>query len=200
MPHTNPTLTTEQQVQLLIRRKARQLRRRPECRRESLEDLQQELWCRWLHRQCPADSVAPTPQQLARSLKQVIANLLRAHQAAKRRPHSLASLSEGAGWHTKNSREPSEEERSRHRACWTPPVQVQVDCQADLAAAMNVLSPAIVELASQLRHQSLSELARSLKIPRSTLVSRLRPLQQRCAELGLDDYLPRSSSFRERTG
>lgn len=179
----------------LIRRIARQLARRPEFRHEETADIRQTLWADLLQR---LPRYRPERARLTtfidRVTKHKAASLIEARRAAKRgngRRHISLSfeMDDGEGGITELHETISQD----HYLRWTRgAVRSEVDrleLAIDLEQAVSLL-PAEDRVACLLLvEMNISDVARVLGVPRSTLYGTVYRLRRVFRDLGLHGYL-----------
>ncbi len=180
MPSDRPANSLDPTIQALIRRKARQLIGRAGFRADDREDIEQELHLLLLKRLTAFDPIrGPLERFVTRVLGRYGTNLLRRQRAGKRdhrrtRPPATAGP-EGLADDARRPQRRSQEELS--------------DLAADVANLLRQLPPTLRDLAARLQSASLAQVARDLRVPRTTLYSRIRRLRQSFEDAGLRAYL-----------
>ncbi len=168
------------QTAALIRKKAAQLAFLVRPATHDREDFEQDLALELLKRLPRFDSRLLSREAFDRMIvRRATANILRHHQAARRDDRAVLALAARpdwaaeTGWGTEFMRDRSLLAQDLH------------DLQAKLP-------PDLHALAERLKFQSLSEAARSLGLPRSTLYERFQALKRWLK--ALDDSLSPSSA------
>ncbi|GIW56683.1 MAG: hypothetical protein KatS3mg082_3087 [Nitrospiraceae bacterium] len=164
----------------IIRRKIKQLVGRAGFTRQDREDLEQELILRLLQSLHLFD-----PEQAHRNvfvttvIERAVAMILRERLARKRNGGTVQSLDhahEKAG----DATEPVDPRRSHEE---------QINLATDLAEVLAKLPHDLRALAERLKTQSLSQAAREMGIPRSTLQRQVQRLRRCFEDAGLRIYL-----------
>lgn len=164
----------------IIRRKIKQLVGRAGFTKQDREDLEQELLLRLLQSLHLFD-----PEQAHRNvfvttvIERAYAMIVRERLAKKRNGGAIRSLDharEKAG----DATEPVDPKSSHEE---------QVDLATDLAEVLAKLPHDLRALAEQLKTQSLSQAARDLGVPRSTLQRQVQRLRRCFEDAGLRIYL-----------
>jgi hypothetical protein len=161
----------------LIRSKATRLAKRTIFADMGVADIEQEL----AHRLLPAldrfDANAGHMNWYVSSvLTRLVALLIRERNTQKRQPKGLCSLETAI---RTGVPEPPNPSSSDHLA----------DLKIDLAEVLALLPPDLLDLAERMKTQTLAEVARDVKTPRSTLQRRVERLRQRFEDRDLDVYL-----------
>jgi RNA polymerase sigma-70 factor (ECF subfamily) len=192
-------------VRDLIRRKARRLARRRGSTHQDREDIEQDLVLDLLERLPAFDPDKADRDVFVRMVvSHAVADLLRRTRARKRDDRSVASL--GAPLADEGDGPPDlaaavgRPERDARLGRRPRDDAEQAQLALDLAEVVARLPPALRDLAERLKTRSVSEVARDLGIPRTTLRDRLRVIGGRLERAGLRDYLPRRPSPGAGTG
>lgn len=158
----------------VIAHKARRYAGRSEFADMDAEDLEQEFTFRLLKSLSRFDRGKAHPNAFVSTvLARAEAMHFRERMAGKRDPGVLQSLN------APGASEPPDPGREDDR----------IDLAADLKEVLAELPPDLRDLAGRLTNRSLSEVARDLKIPRSTLQRRVQRLRQCFEDAGLRVYL-----------
>ncbi len=178
----------------LIRRKAKQLARKRGFTINDAEDIEQWLAVKLLKHLAAFDPEQGHPNVFVKTVvERYAANLLRNSRAEKRDRHRVCSLSmivdyddngpieleETIGQRELDSRL-GRESRDPHEAS---------DLAMDVADVLAGLPPELRDLCERLKHASVSDVARDLGVPRTTLYESIRKLRKHFAEIGLKSYL-----------
>ncbi|GIW55530.1 MAG: hypothetical protein KatS3mg082_1934 [Nitrospiraceae bacterium] len=164
----------------IIRRKIKQLVGRAGFSRQDREDLEQELLLRLLQSLHLFD-----PAQAHRNvfvttvIERAVAMILRERLARKRNGGTVQSL-DHAHEKARDATEPADPRRSH---------EDQINLATDLAEVLAKLPDDLRALAERLKRQSLSQAARDLGVPRSTLQRQVQRLRQCFEDAGLRIYL-----------
>jgi RNA polymerase sigma factor (sigma-70 family) len=178
----------------LIRRKAWQLVKSGAFTQSDREDIEQNLRLKLLKSQSSYDPEEGPWIALARTVvERHAATLLRDRLATKRGHHQTISLQrhvkdpDGGSIELGNTLLSEQQEKRRgyvsrsHLDSW--------QLIHDIAEVFRNLPPDQRELAEQLKTKSISQAARDLNVPRTTLYELMRKLRRRCERAGLQDYL-----------
>ncbi|MCX7701184.1 MAG: sigma-70 family RNA polymerase sigma factor [Gemmataceae bacterium] len=178
----------------LIRRKARQLIGRAGFTQSDHADLEQELSLKLLKQLTAFDpAAAPWHAFVTTLIERHAASLLRHKQAEKRDHRRIASLhlpietpdhgpvelAETVSRRGQDARLGRESRSDEERA----------QLAADVADVLLNLPEDLQDLAERLKHASVSQVARDLGLPRTTLLRRLEPLRRTFEDKGLRDDL-----------
>lgn len=179
----------------LIHRKARQLARVPGFSPSDREDIAQELRLKLLMHSAGYD-----PQQGHRHafvtalVERHAANLLRAKRAEKRDHRSVRSLSmqladdaEEGPVELTDAISPRHLDARLGRA--SREEHELAELAMDVSEAIAGLPPELREVAQRLKTDTLSQIARDLGVPRTTLSDRVRKLRRCFEQTGLGDYV-----------
>jgi DNA-directed RNA polymerase specialized sigma24 family protein len=191
-------------TQGFVHKSARQLAGRFGFGTQDREELEQQFYLKLVPHLHQADPDSPTWKALvAVTVRRYVANLIRNNLAAKRdyrRGRSLHSVVDANG-------QPSDL-TDRIRACDIPShrsrsvrdSQDAMELVLDVAQCLNELDPIDLELCERLKHGSISQVAREMEIPRTTINAWVAKLRRRFERRGLRKYLCFASSNRERLG
>ena len=178
----------------LIRRKAKELARTRGFTINDVEDIQQLLAVKLLQHLAAFDPEQGHPNVFVKTVvERYAANLLRNSRAEKRDRRRVCSLSmivdyddngpieleETIGERELDSRL-GRETRDPHEAC---------DLAMDVTDALDGLSPELRDLCERLKYASVSDVARDLGVPRTTLYESIIKLRKHFEEIGLKGYL-----------
>jgi RNA polymerase sigma factor (sigma-70 family) len=167
-------------AQGIIRRKVRLLVNRAGFNKEDRQDLEQELILRLLQSLDVFDPEQAHPNVFITTvIERAVAMILRERRAKKRDGGIVRSLEQGQ---TRDGKIP---EPFDHR----PSDQDAFDLATDLAEALARLPDDLRALAERLKTQSLSQAARDLGVPRTTLQRQVQRLRQCFEDAGLRIYL-----------
>ncbi len=192
-PDTEPIL--DGFAQRLIRRKARQLARLPGFSLSDCEDIEQELRLKLLKHLASYDPQQGCRQAFVTALvERQAANLLRAKRAEKRDHRSVRSLSMVVAEDEEEGPvELADTISQRHLDARLGRATREEHELAELAMDVNDviagLPPELGELARRLKTDSLSQIARDLGVPRTTLADRVQKLRRCFEQAGLQHYL-----------
>jgi RNA polymerase sigma factor (sigma-70 family) len=161
----------------LVRRKARRLARRAVFADMEVADLEQELMVRLL---AALDRFNSNEGRLdayvTGVLSRLVAFLIRQRSAKKRYPVGQRSLDATV-------------EASLNDFPHDESAEELINLNIDLAEVLELLAPDQRDLAERLRTQSLAEIARDMKVPRSSLQRRVERIRRRFEDRGLAIYL-----------
>lgn len=190
MPHDDKPADIDPIAKEIIRRKARYLRSRGGFSPSDLPDLEQALSLHLLKRMTTFD---PRHADWAVFVAAVVtawgANRLRDRYAAKRNPHRLRPLPA--------TTEPDQQESGRSGELLSeqahdarlgrhhPPDQEQLELRLDVREALKRLPEDLRPIAERLQHISPAELARELRLPRTTLYELIARIRRRFQKMGL---------------
>jgi RNA polymerase sigma factor (sigma-70 family) len=175
----------------LIQAKARKLVGKAGITHSDREDIEQEAYLRLVQRLRSGPPISCHPMVvILRVIDQSIANQLRDRTAKKRDPLSVRSLY-GSPNDSKSRDELGDRvsnlDADRRRECRS---QFEMaDLGLDLEEVIAELSRDQQELCEALGIESVSELARRLETPRTTLNDKVRTVRRALEDRGLEDYL-----------
>lgn len=177
-----------------IRHKAKQIARLAGFSKSDVEDVQQQLVQRVLENLAAFDPAQGHFNVFAKTVvERYTANILRDARAEKRDCRQTCSLStivdedecgpvelgETIGQHELDARL-GIATRAPHEAC---------DLATDVADVLTGLPPELRDLCQRLQHASVSDVARDLNVPRTTLYESIRKLRKQFKTTGLKNYL-----------
>jgi RNA polymerase sigma-70 factor, ECF subfamily len=172
----------------LIRRKSRELATHENFTPSDQDDIAQDLWL-WLIEKL--DCFDPERGTIFAFIATIVdrkaASILRHHRAAKRdtcRCRSLSlSIRANDGTYVELASTITEDASDARlgKRTWHP--QYRTECELDLTTVLESLSDEDRELCERLMTQSLSEVARDMEVPRSTLQDRINRLRQQFTDL-----------------
>lgn len=178
----------------IIRRKINQLIGRAGFTEQDRTDLEQDLILRLLQSLPSFD-----PNQAHRNvftttvIERYVANILRDKQAEKRDHRRISSLhvmiNIGEDETTELAQTISQHELDAQRGRHPRSDEELAQLVEDVADVMATLPDQLGDLAERLKTQTVSEIARGMGIPRTTLSESVRRLRQRCERTGLKFYL-----------
>jgi RNA polymerase sigma-70 factor (ECF subfamily) len=167
-------------AQGIIRRKVRQLVGRAGFTKQDRQDLYQELVLRLLQSLELFDPDQSHPNVFITTvIERAVAMILRERRAKKRNGGTVQFL-DHARDNAGDSTEPVDPRRSQEE---------QIDLATDLAEALAKLPDDLRDLAERLKSQSVSQAARDLGMPRTTLQRQVQRLRQCFEDAGLRIYL-----------
>lgn len=195
MPCDGSLPTPYPSIAALIQRKASRLARRPEFRRDSPDDVRQDLWCQLLKRLTVDQAAALPAAHLSRVLKQVISKLVRHRRALNRR------LPAGACGPFCSSRMPplSAEDVIEQVVCEAS-ATAATDLAVDVTTVLDTLRADLRELAQELQQETVAEVARRRRIPPSTVYERVRQIRRHFQRAGFSPSRKYQPSSRAQTG
>lgn len=158
------------------------------------EDIEQELHLKLLKYLASYDPRKGRLQAFATAIvKRQAANLLRAKRALKRDHHGVRSLSMELANEEEGPVELADTISQRHLGARlgraTREEHELAALAMDIRDVIASLPPELADLAERLKTDSLSQIARDLGIPRTTLADRVRKLRRYFEQAGLRDYL-----------
>ena len=178
----------------IIRRKAGQLIGRAGFSTADRRGLEQELAARLIQAFQGFDPQKADRKAFATMVvERSIAKILRFQNAEKRNHRRTQSLnvrvkSATDGW-VELAETIGTDEYDARRGCATPDREKQIELQQDVQALLDSLPADLREIAEQLKHKSVAQIARDLDLPRSTLRYRLRELREWFEAENLQFYL-----------
>ena len=192
--HDDPTPDNLQAVaRSFIRGNVGRLIGKADFRRQDRQDLEQEVWTRlWARLRNYRKEKGQPHAFLAVAIERILVNLLRDRYAEKRDFRRVRSLlvkvrmDEGA---VELAQTISQQEQDARQGRSPRSDTERSDLVQDVADVIARLSEDQQQLAEQLQHHSLAEIARQRGVPRSTLQSRVRKLREIFDHAGLRDYL-----------
>jgi RNA polymerase sigma factor (sigma-70 family) len=167
-------------AQGIIRRKVRLLVNRAGFTKQDRQDLEQELVLRLLQSLDLFDPEQAHPNvYITTVIERAVAMILRERRAKKRDSGVVRSLDQGQ---TKDGKSPEPVDPR-------PNDQEVFDLAGDLAEVLARLPNDLRALAERLKSQSVSQAARELGVPRTTLQRQIQRLRQCFEDAGLRIYL-----------
>ncbi|HEY7158949.1 MAG TPA: hypothetical protein VH575_33700 [Gemmataceae bacterium] len=192
MPHDKPA-DIDPVAQDIIRRKAKKLKRLGGFSSSDSVDLEQDLTLHLLQRLPIFDPRrAGWPVFVITVLTTGGANLLRARFAAQRDFRRVGSLHQRVradDGRAELGQTLCQQQQDARQGRYPRGEAEGVGLVLDVAEVLARLPHDQRELAEQLKHYSLAEVARRLQVPRSTLQTRVRQLREIFDHAGLRDYL-----------
>jgi RNA polymerase sigma-70 factor (ECF subfamily) len=194
VPHDDPTYAQLQEIAgPLIRAKVRQMIGKSGHYGQDYSDLEQETWTRLWPRLRVYDRRRGQPHGfLGTVIDRILINLLRDRLAAKRDVRQVISLHQSArteeGQAELGQTISQEEGDARQERSARSETETSALVQ-DVAEVIARLPEYQRQLAQQLQHHSLAEIARQRGVPRSTLQSQVRKLRVVFDRAGLREYL-----------
>lgn len=179
---------------VVIRRKARQLVGRAGFTAQDREDIEQDLALRLLESLRSYDPAQGHRNAFVTAVvDRTAAKILRDRRTKKRNGgpvRSLDTLLRALDWDREEYDDVAHSfEESALIDRLPHGEEEQVDLRQDLASVLEHLPADLRDLAERLKTQSVSEAARDLGMPRTTLQRRVDQLRQHFEEAGLRDYL-----------
>jgi RNA polymerase sigma factor (sigma-70 family) len=176
----NDKIVLDRFAQGIIRRKARLLASRAGFTKQDHQDLEQELVLRLLQSLDLFDPEQAHPNVFITTvIERSVAMILRERRAKKRDGGVVRSLDQSQ---TKDGN--PVEPKDPH-----PGDQEAFDLASDLAEVLTRLPDKLSALAERLKRQSLSQVARDLGLPRTTLQRQVQRLRKCFEDAGLRIYL-----------
>jgi RNA polymerase sigma-70 factor, ECF subfamily len=178
----------------IIHRKVKQLIGRAGFTKQDHEDIEQELLLRVLQ---SLPSFNPHQAHynvfITTVVERYVANVLRNKQAKKRDYRRISSLNvmiaDSDGDPTELSETIGQQELDARRGRHSRSDAEHAQLQQDIADVIASLPEDMRDLAERLKTQNVSEIARGLGIPRTTLHESVRRLRLRFEQAGLKEYL-----------
>jgi len=179
---------------VVIRRKARQLVGRTGFTAQDREDIEQDLALRLLESLRSYDPAQGHRNAFVTAVvDRAAAKILRDRRTKKRNGghvRSLDTLLRALDWDKDEYDDVAHSFEESALVDRLPcGAEERIDLREDLAAVLARLPAELRDLAERLKTQSLSEAARELGVPRTTLQRRVAQLRQHFEEAGLRDYL-----------
>ena len=169
-----------------IRRTARRLVGHADFNQSDVEDIQQECWLDLVRRQAAYAAARSKPQaHISALLKKKAANLLAARFAQKRdvRREVEADSATSSGYDHSNGHSAFDRDVRRPTLNCGSREANQRDLCADLAEVIDSLPEDQRQICALLRHETVSEVARRLGIPRTTIYGKFADIRRRLASL-----------------
>jgi RNA polymerase sigma-70 factor (ECF subfamily) len=194
VPHNDvPSIELQDLTGPLIRVKILRLIGKAGFRQQDRPDLEQEIWTRLWPRLRAYDRRRGQPHGfLGTVIDRILINLLRDRLAAKRDVRQVISLHQSArteeGQAELGQTISQEEGDARQGRSARSETETSALVQ-DVAEVLARLPEDQQQLAQQLQHHSLAEIARQRGVPRSTLQSQIRKLRAVFDRAGLREYL-----------
>lgn len=178
----------------LIRRKARQLIGRAGFTQGDDEDIAQDLYLKLLKNWHSFDPSAGHPKAFAAAIvERQDANLLRDRTAEKRHHRRVCSLSvivhEPGEGRVELAATIAEQEKDRRLGREGRSDQESSELRSDVTEIVARLPDDLRDLCERLMHDTVSQVARDLDLPRSTLRAKARKLRRRLENTDLRKYL-----------
>lgn len=183
-----------------VRKRARGLVGNYGFRRSDRDEIEQSLYLKLAGRLDQADPNDPKWKAfVAKTVSRHIASMIRDREAAKRDHRRVCSIHVVIGADEEGPVELAatllEHETPAKRSREQRTEQETADLRMDLAACIDELcDERYREFCERLKHDSISQVARDMDVPRTTLNAWLCKIRSRFEELGLGDYMDRSSS------
>nr|BDD45924.1 hypothetical protein 4 [Pseudomonadaceae bacterium] len=194
--------TVDEFTEGYVRKRARQLAGKFGFKRHDRDDIEQQLYLKLAKHLHAADPNDPKWKAfVAITVDRRIASLIRDNKAEKRDHRRACSIHVVVGTDDDGPVElaetiseheiPARRVRAKRGERDLADLQIDMaDCIADLPEEKHR------ELCERLKHDSISQVARDMEIPRTTLNAWIRKLRQRFEEQGLKEYLQSTSSVR----
>ncbi len=189
-----------------VRKSARHLAGKHGFKRADRDEIEQRLYLKLAKHLHAADPADPKWKGfVAKTVHRHIASMIRDNKAEKRDHRRVCSIhvviSEDSDGPVELAHTIGEQEGKSHRGCAPRSPQELAELAMDMATCVaGVRDKRHREFCERLKHDSISQVARDMNIPRTTLNAWLRKLMQRFEEQGLNDYLQVPSSVRCPTG
>lgn len=167
----------------MIRAKARRLSQRPGFSASDQDDIEQDAVVRLLERfQTETAGNLPVLPFIQRVVNQSIANQIRDRFARKRDPRQTSSLDADKTGGNQGRWADQLDDGNEH-------LSALLDLALDVEEVISQLAADQQELCAGLGIESIAELARRFKQPRSTVQDAVRKVRRRFESSGLDGYL-----------
>lgn len=184
---------------VVIRRKARQLKKRPEFRNQDHEDLEQQLWLRLQEKEDRFDSTKGTWQAFANTVVTSAAkNLIRKAKAGKRYCPNLVSMSNMVDTGESLTLGDVLDDESNHRRRTFRRTDL-TELQVDVRDMMSRLSEDQAKIAAMIPSHGLSEVARLLGLSRCEVKREIAHIRERFETSGLQKYFEEIPPTRRQT-
>lgn len=189
-----------------VRKAARQLAGKHGFRETDRGEIEQRLYLKLAARMDQADPDDPKWKAfVAKTVRRHVASMIRDNRAEKRDHRRTCSIHVIVGIEDDGPvtlAETLSECECKSRRGWAFRSSEELaDLAMDLAACIDELpDPRHREFCERLKHASISQVARDMGIPRTTLNTWLRKLRKRFQDRGLEEYFQESSSVRCPTG
>src|SRR5688500_925796 len=187
-----------------IRRKARQFARQPGFSRTDRDDLQQQLYVRILERLPQFDPRQGCFNAFVKLIVNQFGNNCRRHIRAQIRDRrddgSLNVLVDGEEGPIELAQTIGRRELNARLNREERPADEAIDLSQDLATFLASLPPRLRQVAERLKEFSVGQIARELKVHRSTIYADIRSLRDRFAIAGFHEYLNSIRQSARRRG
>jgi len=171
-----------------IRRKVRQMIGCAGFSWHDQEDLEQDLISHFLKANCSFDPGKAHPNAFATTvIQRFVINLLRNKRAKKRDHRRARSLDPTSG------DVDGRYDRQVRRGQCTRAEDEMAELVMDTAEMLSRLPGPLRDLAERLMHDSVTNVARDMGIPRTTIYTEIARLRRRFEKTGLKDYMGRDS-------
>jgi DNA-directed RNA polymerase specialized sigma24 family protein len=183
-----------------VRKRARGLIGNYGFRRSDRDEIEQALYLKLVGRLDQADPNDPKWKAfVAKTVSRHIASMIRDRFAAKRDHRRVCSIHVVIGADEAGPVELAatllEHETPTKRSLEQRTEQETAELRMDVVAGIGKLcDQRHWEFCERLKHDSISQVARDMNVPRTTLNAWLTKIRSRFEELGLGDYMNRSSS------
>jgi RNA polymerase sigma factor (sigma-70 family) len=178
----------------LIRRKARELSRKPGFSRSDQPDLEQELSLILLRRLADFDATRAHRNAFATTVVERYAATILEHRSAEMRTHRRTGGSlnvpaiDADGRTVELSNIIPSSQQSRRTGQYPRPHEEAFDLAQDTNEMVRRLPPRLRDLCERLKHDSISTVARDLGLSRTEIYRRISRIRQRLEEAGLRGY------------
>ncbi|MDP6447179.1 MAG: hypothetical protein QF805_25515 [Pirellulaceae bacterium] len=185
-----------------VRKRARELAGKYGFKRHDRDEIEQRLYLKLAKRLHTANPNSPKwKAYVATTVSHCIASMIRDNEAEKRDHRRVCSIHVVIGEDDDGPIELAdtigEQEGKSHCGCSSRSQQELSDLAMDIAACVaGVRDERHREFCERLKRDSISQVARDMDIPRTTLNAWLRKLMHRFEEQGLKEYLQAPSSVR----
>lgn len=177
-----------------VRKSARRLAGRYGFKRQDRDEIEQQLYLKLARHLHAADADDPRWKAfVAQVVRRCIANMIRDNVAGKRDHRRVSSIHDGGGDKGEGRVELADTIDSQCNGCRAAGKrnpQDLADLKLDVATCMaDISDERLREFAERLKHDSISQVARDMGIPRTTLNTWIGKLRCRFEDRSLRDYV-----------
>ena len=193
MPKSNFDPSDDRFIRGIIRRKSKQLIRRPEFCHDDLEDLEQDLLTRVVQSLRRFDpEVAHLNRYVTAVVERFVANVVRDSKANKRdrqRTTTLNVMIQTEAGPTELAQTIGDRELDARLGRERRSEHELHELALDLASVIATLPEAWRTLLQLRKSRTMPAIAEEMNVPRTTLNAWMHRIRQRCEDAGLKDYL-----------